>query len=67
MEVNSILLKEMDDLRNNIEHIKQIVAMQQGFARASTLIDAIEPIEIIEDALRINASGLTRAGIKVNL
>jgi signal transduction histidine kinase len=64
-EEKAILLKEMDDLRNNIEHIKQIVAMQQGFARASTLIDAIEPIEIIEDALRINASGLTRAGIKV--
>lgn len=64
-EEKAVLLKEMEDLRHNIEHIKQIVAMQQGFARASTMVDAIEPTEIIEDALRINASGLTRAGINV--
>ena len=55
----------MEDLRRNVEHIKQIVAMQQGFARASTVVDAVEPTEVIEDALRINASGLTRADIKV--
>jgi C4-dicarboxylate-specific signal transduction histidine kinase len=59
------MMKEVDLLRSSIEHIKDIVAMQQNYARNSGVIDSWIPAQLVEDALRINAAGLTRHGVKV--
>lgn len=56
---------ELKSLRRNLEHIKGIVAMQQGFARVSGLTELVELRELVEDALQINAGGLERFGIEV--
>jgi PAS domain S-box-containing protein len=55
-----MLLKEIEELRKNIEHIKEIVAMQQSYAKVSGLVEAVPLAEIVEDAIRINAGALDR-------
>jgi PAS domain S-box-containing protein len=54
------VITELDDLRKNVEHIKDIVAMQQAYANTSGVIETIAVADLIEDALRINAGALVR-------
>jgi len=54
------ILEELESLRKNIEHIKEIVAMQQGYARGSGVMELLSINELIEDAIRINAAGFSR-------
>ena len=55
--------KELDGLGKNIEHIKEIVAMQQNYARLSGINEALEAKELVEDAVRINESAFSRHGV----
>jgi signal transduction histidine kinase len=56
----SEVLHELHLLAQNIEHIKDIVAMQQSYARVSGLIETM-PLEVlIEDAIRMNAGAFER-------
>jgi PAS domain S-box-containing protein len=57
--------EELVGLSKNIEHIKEIVTMQQGFARLSGVTEILDVEELVEDALRINEDGLGRHGIKL--
>ena len=61
----NVLLKELANLQQNIEHIKEVVSMQQSFARVSGVIEKVEVSELIEDALRMNVSSLVRHDIEV--
>jgi signal transduction histidine kinase len=57
------LIKEIGDLRKNIDHIKDIVSMQQSYARTSGIFEVISVSEMIEDVMRINAISLARNDI----
>jgi signal transduction histidine kinase len=59
------MLKELELLRKNIEHIKDIVAMQQSYARASGVTEQVNVSELIEDALNLNAGALVRHQVEV--
>jgi PAS domain S-box-containing protein len=59
------ILDETDSLVKNIIHIKEIVAMQQGYAKASGVLESLQPAELIEDALRMNRSGVNQHNIRV--
>ncbi len=56
-------LAELRGLQAGVEHIKQIVAAQQTHAQVSGLVETIEPAELVEYALRITESSLSRHGI----
>ena len=56
----SAQLKELEQLVKHIDHIKQIVAMQQSYAKVSGVVETITPVQLVEDALQINAAALTR-------
>jgi PAS domain S-box-containing protein len=56
----AIVLNELDALMKNIEHIKEIVVMQQDYAKLSGLSIAVKTSDMVEDALRLNSAGLTR-------
>jgi PAS domain S-box-containing protein len=60
------LLKELELLTKNIEHIKEIVAMQQNYARVSGIIESLSIKSLMEDALQMNAAALSRHGILVS-
>ncbi|HYF35339.1 MAG TPA: ATP-binding protein, partial [Prosthecobacter sp.] len=54
------ILQEIDLLKKNIEHIKEIVAMQQTYARGCGVLERLKVSELIDDAIRINEAGFTR-------
>jgi signal transduction histidine kinase len=58
-------LAEVSLLGKNIEHIKDIVAMQQDYARVAGLIEARPLVPLIEDALAMNAGAFARHQITV--
>ncbi|MCC6235557.1 MAG: HAMP domain-containing protein [Verrucomicrobiales bacterium] len=59
--------KEVDSLLERVDHIKQIVTMQQGYASASGIVETLTVRSLVEDALRINQASLKRHGIEVEL
>lgn len=56
---------ELAQLQANVENIKQIVAMQEAYAGPSGMMETIELVELVEDALRIHSDSLARHGVKV--
>ncbi|MCC7374947.1 MAG: HAMP domain-containing protein [Verrucomicrobiales bacterium] len=56
---------EVDALCERIEHIKQIVTMQQGYARVAGMRENLSLRELAEDAIRMTGSSLTRHGVQV--
>ena len=59
------LATETQSLQHNIDHIKQIVAMQQSYAKVSGARENLVPHELVEDALRISSGALSRHHIEV--
>jgi PAS domain S-box-containing protein len=51
---------ELESLRQNIEHIKEIVAMQQNYASVAGVVETVKVTDLVEDALRMNAGALLR-------
>jgi len=60
----SFALREMEQLRKHIDHIKQVVTMQQNYARVAGLEELVEVAQLIEDAWRINSGALDRHGVE---
>jgi PAS domain S-box-containing protein len=56
---------ELDALRKGVDHIKAVIAMQQSFAHASSLLEDLPVQELVEEALVISASGLGRHKVEV--
>jgi PAS domain S-box-containing protein len=56
---------ELELLRDNIEHVKDIVATQQNYAGVCGVTETVKAGDIVEDALRINAGALARHGVAV--
>ncbi len=54
------ILEEIRGLKKNVEHINEIVSMQQSYARIAGVTDTVKVTDLVEDALRINAGALTR-------
>ncbi len=57
------LLREADQLTHNVEHIKQIISMQQNYAKAGGVIQRINPTELFNEALRIAQASVSRHGV----
>jgi PAS domain S-box-containing protein len=54
---------ELTALRANVEHIKEIVAMQQSYAKRGGLTDLLEVRTLVEDSLSMNDAAFSRHGI----
>ncbi len=59
------IVEELDSLRKNIDHIKDIVAMQQNYAKTSGVVETVSIPDLIEDALRMNAGSLARHDVDI--
>jgi C4-dicarboxylate-specific signal transduction histidine kinase len=59
------ILQELASLRNNIGHIKDIVAMQQNYAKVAGVKEIVAAVDLVEDSLRMNSGALTRHGVEV--
>lgn len=61
----SDLLQELEQLLKHIEHIKQIVAMQQSYAKVAGVIETVNPTQLVEDAVHINGAALNRHDVQL--
>jgi len=59
------LTAEVELTRKNIEHIKDIVTMQQSYAKVSGVVETVAVQDLVDDALRMNAGALTRHHVEV--
>jgi PAS domain S-box-containing protein len=59
------MLKELDELRGNLDHIKETVSMQQTYARRCGVVEEVSAVELVEDALRMNSGSLARHRVTV--
>jgi PAS domain S-box-containing protein len=59
------VLRELAEFGKNVQHIKEVVRMQQDYAKSDNATETAKPVDLMEDALRIVAAGLARHGVKV--
>ncbi|HEY1107943.1 MAG TPA: ATP-binding protein [Opitutaceae bacterium] len=59
------LLGEVESLQQSVDHIKEIVAMQQAYATMVAVVEPLDAATLMEDALRLNAGAFERYGVSV--
>lgn len=59
------LIEEINALSQHIEHVKEIVAMQQSYARVSGAYENLSARALVEEALHMNLSAFERHHIRV--
>jgi len=71
-EVSKCLQAEQTDiigklhvLADNVQHIKDIISMQQAYAKVSGVLVQMSPSQLVEDAIQINSAGLQRHGTRL--
>jgi C4-dicarboxylate-specific signal transduction histidine kinase len=64
-EENATAVAELEGLGKNVEHIKEIVAMQQSYARVTGVLEDLPLERLVEDALQLNATSFHRHGIEI--
>jgi PAS domain S-box-containing protein len=58
-------VQELATVRSNIEHIKEIVAMQQGYAKRGGITETLDVRVLVEDSLRMNEGAFSRHGVTI--
>jgi len=58
-------LQELELLRQNVEHIKEIVTRQQSYSKISGVMEVISLRNLVEDALLMNAGAMARHKIEI--
>jgi PAS domain S-box-containing protein len=59
------VLRELQSLTSNIEHIKEIVAAQQSYARNAGILESIKLPELVESALDMHKAAMGRHSVNV--
>jgi C4-dicarboxylate-specific signal transduction histidine kinase len=59
------MMIELTLLNKHVQHIKDIVAMQQSYAKLSGVVEILPVTEMIEDAVNMNLGRFSRHGIEV--
>jgi PAS domain S-box-containing protein len=63
MTDQQMALQELAALRENLEHIKETVAMQQSYAKLCGVTETVAVVDLVEDSLRLNAGAFVRHGV----
>ena len=59
------LLRESEGLSRNIAHIKDIVAVQQDYAKVSGVVEVLPAASLVDDALEMNGAAFDRHRVEV--
>ena len=65
VDENAHLLKSVEKLNGYVQHLTDIVNLQQSYGKVSSLNEPVLLSELVEDALQINVEGLNRHEIKI--
>ena len=63
--IGARLLKEIESLQKNVDHIKEIVSMQQTYATMVGVVEYCNQPSLMEDAWRMNSAALVRHDVRV--
>jgi two-component system, LuxR family, sensor kinase FixL len=61
----SLLVQETHSLQQSIEHIKQIVSVQQAYAKVAGATEVLQVHVLLEEALRMSSAALSRREIEI--
>jgi len=64
-EERRFLTAELDRLSGSVDHIKEIISMQQNYARMAGVVEEVELSELVDDSIRINAAALARHRVEI--
>ena len=64
-EEKNNMFEELDQLVSNIDHIKNVISMQQSYAGSYGVREKVKISALVEDALKINLQGMSQHGIEV--
>lgn len=64
-EQHAAISRELLSLRKNIEHIKDIVQMQQGYSRLQAPTEMMRVEEVVDDALRLSGASLAHRNLRI--
>lgn len=56
---------ELETLSNNVQHIKEVITMQQASAKKTSSVETIEPHRLFEDAIKMNEDHLRRDDVMI--
>jgi PAS domain S-box-containing protein len=59
------MLRELQSLSSNIEHIKEIVAAQQSYARTAGVLESVHLSDLADDALHMHKGAWGRHCVKI--
>jgi PAS domain S-box-containing protein len=59
------VLHELGQLQTNIDHIKDIVSMQQSYAKVSGVREFVNLVDLVEDMLRMRIGSMADHGVKI--
>lgn len=59
------MLEELDELSNSIDHIKNVISMQQSYAGSYGVREKVSIPDLVEDAIKINQEGMLRKGVEI--
>jgi PAS domain S-box-containing protein len=59
------LKEELKSLKKCVEHANDILACQQNYAKNAGKLETVQPVQMVEDALQMNANSLARHHIHV--
>lgn len=62
---HALLAREAAQVREDVDHVKNIVAMQNTYARAAIVAEEASPAQMIDHALKTQATSYARHDIKV--
>jgi signal transduction histidine kinase len=59
------LNQEMQGLTQHVTHVKEIVSMQQTYARASGVFEKVDPVDLVKDVFKISWAAMQHYDIAV--
>ncbi len=59
----SDLTDDLEALLKHVEHVKEIVSLQQAYARGSSAVQTVRLEDVVEDAMSMNADRLSKYGV----
>ncbi len=59
------LLREFATLKTSLDHVKEVIATQQNYAKNAEMNETVSLVELLEDSLRMNATSLSRYEVEL--
>ena len=65
VEEQAAMLEKLASLSKNVDHIKEVITMQQSYAKTAGVSTITTVSEVVDDAVQINQAGLMRHGVEL--